>query len=68
MESEGGLALATRPPPRPVAEAVHDALDARDPRGRYLVATPGDRAEILGQFRSWTDQLGSDPAFYVAGE
>ena len=68
MESEGGLELSKRPSPRPVAEAVEDALYSRTPRVRYLVARSGDRGEVFDRVQSWMDQLRAEPAIPVAGD
>lgn len=63
LASEGGLELANRPHPRPVAEAVYDALFSATPRDRYLVAKPEDRKAVLKRVRQWMDQLDAKPEF-----
>lgn len=63
LESEGGLELANRPHPRPVAEAVYDAMFSATPRDRYLVARPEDRRAVLDRVRRWIEQLDAKPEF-----
>ena len=63
LVSEGGLELTKRPPPRPVAHAVYDALFSSSPRPRYLIAKPEDRREVLNRVRTWIDQLDASPEF-----
>lgn len=63
IESPGALDRSQYPDPRPVAEAVTDALFSRRPKPRYLVGSRQEAEEVLGRLLELLVQLnpGKDP-------